>query len=207
MCTRFYIKESEPALLPILEGAAKSPLMARFHRKLASPLVTYGEVRPTNLAAAIASNRSGEAAVFPMRWGFTIEGRSAPLVNARVETASEKVSFRDSWKEHRCVIPASWYYEWQQPPSEDGRSKGSVKFAIQPKDSAVTWLCGLYRIEDGLPAFVILTREPGESIAEIHDRMPLIIPKKAVRAWVNPEVNAEDILQYALTDLVADKAV
>lgn len=207
MCTRFYIKESEPALLPILEDAAKSPLMARFHRKLASPLVTSGEVRPTNLVAAIASARSGEAAVFPMRWGFTIEGRSAPLVNARIETAAEKVSFRDSWKEHRCVIPASWYYEWQQPPSEDGRSKGSVKFAIQPKDSAVTWLCGLYRIEDGLPAFVILTREPGKSIAEIHDRMPLIIPKKAVRAWVNPEIRAEDIIQYALTDMVAEKAV
>lgn len=206
MCTRFHIKESDPVLMPILAEAAKSPLMARFHEKVASPFITSGEVRPTNLAAAIATTRSGEAAVFPMRWGFTIGGRSAPLVNARVETAAEKVSFRDSWKEHRCVIPASWYYEWQHLPTEDGKSTGSVKFAIQPKDSSVTWLCGLYRIEDGLPVFVILTRDPGASVAEIHDRMPLIIPKKAVRAWVNPEVKAEEILPYALVDMVAEKA-
>ena len=206
MCTRFYIKESDPALTPILEEAVKSPLTSRFHRKAASPLVTSGEVCPTNLAAAIATNRSGEPAVFPMRWGFALEGRSAPMVNARVETASEKVLFRELWKAHRCVIPASWYFEWQQLPAEDGRSRDSTKFAIQPRDSALTWLCGLYRIEDGLPAFVILTRESGKSVAEIHDRMPLIIPRKAVRAWVNPGKKAEDIIQYAITEMVAEKA-
>ena len=51
---------------------------------------------------------------------------------------------------------------------------------IQPKNSTMTWLCGLYRIEEGMPVFVILTREPGEEICFIHNRMPLIMPEDLV---------------------------
>ena len=142
------------------------------------------------------------AAVFPMRWGYQMEGRSTLLINARVETAAEKPSFRDSWLHHRCILPASRYFEWQHTPGEDGKTT-TTKYAIQPYDTHITWLCGLYRIENGLPAFVVLTSEPSPDVAHIHDRMPLILPKGAVRDWVNPRVRAEDLLPYALTRLEA----
>ena len=77
---------------------------------------------------------------------------------------------------------------------------------IQPRGMTVTWLCGLYRIEEGLPYFVILTREPDEEIRFIHDRMPLIMPEQLVNEWIRPDRKAEDLLPYALTDMVYEKA-
>ena len=205
MCCRYFIRESDPDLLPIIDAALKSPLIARFAKVRPAPLVRFGEVKPTDLVAVIASDRQQKATVFPMTWGFKVPGRSAPLINARSETASEKQSFSEAWKQHCCIIPASWYYEWQHLPKEDGRSTTSTKYAIQPKDTTVTYLCGLYRIENGLPVFVILTREPSPDISHIHDRMPLILPQETIRDWVNPAVKPEDLLPYALTAMAAEK--
>ena len=67
--------------------------------------------------------------------------------------------------------------------------------------SSVTWLCGLYRIENNVPVFVVLTREPGQELARIHDRMPLILPPEAALEWILPQTRPEDLLQYALTDM------
>ena len=206
MCCRFFIGEFDPELAPVLKAALNSPLLPRFQKAHPAPLVQAGEVRPKDLVAAVASDRQRKPAVFPMVWGFTIPGRSAPLVNARVETASEKASFRESWRQHRCAVPASWYFEWQHLPTRDGRKTVSVKYAIQPREASVTWLCGLYRIEDGLPYFVILTREPSPDVAHIHDRMPLILPREAVREWINPDIDPAEVLPLAATSLAAEPA-
>ncbi len=77
----------------------------------------------------------------------------------------------------------------------------------QGTDPAMTWLCGLYRIEGGLPAFVILTREPGEKIRFIHDRMPLIMPGELVNEWIRPGAKPEELLPYALTEMDFEKAL
>lgn len=69
----------------------------------------------------------------------------------------------------------------------------------------MTWLCGLYRIEDGLPVFVILTREPGEEIRFIHDRMPLIMPGDYVDEWIRPDAKPEELVQAAMTEMVFEK--
>ena len=206
MCCRFFIGESDPELAPVLDAAQRSPLLPRFRKAHPAPLVRAGEVRPADLVAAVASDRRRKAAVFPMVWGFTIPGRSAPLVNARVETAAEKPSFRDAWQSHRCAIPASWYYEWQHLPSPDGKRTISAKYAIQPQNASVTWLCGLYRIENGFPVFVILTREPSPDIVHIHDRMPLMLPGSSVRDWINPDIDPAAILPLAVTRLTAERA-
>ncbi len=71
----------------------------------------------------------------------------------------------------------------------------------------MTWLCGLYRIEEGLPVFVVLTREPGESIRFIHDRMPLILPEHLIDAWIMPDGRPEELLSQTLTDMVFEKSV
>ena len=207
MCCRFYIRKNDPELAPAMEAAAKSPLLARIQKIHPTPLVCEGEVCPTNLVAAFATNRNLQPEIFPMIWGIPVQGRAAPLINARVETAWEKPAFRESWAKHRCAIPASWYYEWQHIPSPDGRAGSKIKYAIQPQDASVTWLCGLYRIENGLPYFVVLTGEASPDVAHIHDRMPLILPKGAIREWINPQARPTDLLQYALTSLAAEKAV
>ena len=71
----------------------------------------------------------------------------------------------------------------------------------------MTWLCGLYRIEEGLPVFTVLTREPGEEIRFIHDRMPLILPERYIDDWIRPDTKPEELLGEALTDMAFEKAV
>lgn len=67
------------------------------------------------------------------------------------------------------------------------------------------FLCGLYRIESSHPVFVILTREASKDISHIHDRMPLILPQKAIRHWINHEVNPMGLLPFAITKLASEK--
>ena len=149
MCGRYFIEES-PELRPIIEAMNHSPLVAKFQKSLA--VLSQGEIRPTNVAPVIASSKAGNRAVFPMKWGFT--GKTL-LINAKTETAAFKPTFREAWASHRCIVPASWYFEWEHMTMNDGKKKTGDKFMLQPKGSPVTWLCGLYRIEEGLPCYVI----------------------------------------------------
>ena len=77
MCCRYWADES-PELREIVEEMNGSPLVSKWQKT--TGITTYGEVRPTNVVPVIASNRSGERSVFPMKWGFS--GRTL-LVNAR----------------------------------------------------------------------------------------------------------------------------
>lgn len=203
MCTRFYIEPRSEELDEIMEAAMKTGLARKF-LIAGSAVLTSGEIRPTNVVPVIAPNKDGKRTVFPMRWGFRIPGRSL-VVNARTETAAVRPTFRELWRQHRCVIPASWYFEWEHLDAPGGKTKTGDKFAIQPNGRSVTWLCGLYRIEDGFPAFTVLTREPSDDVRRIHDRMPLILPEEMTDAWISPEQKPEDIIGYAVTDLVMER--
>lgn len=205
MCCRYYM-EMSPRLRPIVEAAARAKLYRDNVEKIAKPLVTGGEVFPGSLVPVLASNRAGKKAVFPMLWGYHAAGVERLIANARVETAAEKPLFREGWAMHRCVIPASWYYEWARIPTANGKTKAGDKYAIMPSGGELTCLCGLYRMEDGYPHFVVLTRAPGESVAAIHDRMPLILSEADAESWINPKLNPHVLLSRALTDMVAEKA-
>ena len=126
-------------------------------------------------------------------------------MNARSETAAVKSTFNEDWKRHRCIVPASWYFEWEHITDSNGKKHTGDKYMLQPKNSSMTWLCGLYRIEEGLPVFVILTREPGEEIRFIHDRMPLIMPEELVPEWIRPDRDPGELLSQALTEMVYEK--
>lgn len=200
MCCRYWADES-PELREIVEEMNHSPLVSKWHKT--TGIKTHGEIRPTDVVPVIASNRSGSRSVFPMKWGFSWK---TLLMNARSESASSKPMFKDAWASHRCIVPASWYFEWEHFTDERGKSRTGTKYLIQPKGCDMTWLCGLYRIEEGMPVFVILTREPGEEIRFIHNRMPLILSKDNADKWINPNTNPDDIVQSALTDMVYEKA-
>ena len=196
MCCRYWADES-PEIREIVEEMNRSSLVEKWEKT--TEITTRGEVRPTNVTPVIASSRSGRKAVFPMRWGFS--GRTL-LLNARVETAPVKETFKEAWAAHRCIVPASGYFEWERVA---GKKRAGDKYMIRPKGSRMTWLCGLYRIEDGLPAFVILTRVPGEGIRFIHDRMPLILPDDCVDEWIRPGAKPERLVDAALTDMTFEK--
>lgn len=204
MCCRYYILPKGVEWDPIREGVERSALTARF-REAGAPPHTEGEIRPTDVAPVLAADRQGGSRIFPMRWGFAMQGR-APLINARVETAAEKPAFREAWAAHRCAVPASWYFEWQHSAAPETGKPRKTKYAIRPRAEGLSWLCGLYRMENGLPAFVILTREPCPDVAFLHDRMPLILPGEAVSDWIRPDADPRAILPRAVTALRAEQA-
>lgn len=204
MCCRYYILPKGVEWDPIREGVERSALTLRFRAAGAEP-VTAGEARPSDVLPVLAADRQGGTRIFPMRWGFALPGR-APLINARTESAPEKPSFREAWAAHRCAVPASWYFEWKHDEDPETGKLRKTKYAIRPTEEGLTWLCGLYRIENCLPAFVILTRAPCPDAAAIHDRMPLILPESAVPDWLRPDADPRALLPRAVTALRVEKA-
>ena len=141
---------ADPELREMVREMNRSKLAEMFTKNGKEPLHAEGEIFPSAVLPAIASGRSGERRVFPMKWGFS--GPKGLLINARAETAAEKETFREAWAKHRCVIPASWYYEWEH----DEKKKAGQKYALRPEKEGLIWLAGLYRMENSLPVFVIL---------------------------------------------------
>ena len=212
MCGRFYVEPEDEYFRELAERVSHSPLMDRFRGKIpVNKGGNYGgEVAPASVVPVLAPNRAGEQAVFPMQWGFTLPAsgnrRPQPVINARSETAAEKPLFRDSWKQRRCVVPATAYFEWEHRMGFDGKPKVGQKYRIAPAEGERTFLAGLYRMEEGLPTFVILTRAPAEDLFWMHDRMPLMLPETEVRGWISPDGKPENFLPLALTGTVWEKA-
>ena len=216
MCTRYFFDNSNKELLEYYEEAKNSPIGIEFAVKLSKPVIEYGEVRPTDVVPVLAPNKSGEVTVFAMKWGFTIELPKASvtgnkgnlIVNARVETADSKPSFKDLWVKRRCIIPCSHYFEWKH--YEDASTEKTVtkeKYMIQPTGAEITYLAGLYRIENGYPVFVVLTTAPTPELSEIHDRMPVLLPKEYINEWIRPKTNPSEILPYMITDTFMEPVV
>ena len=215
MCTWFYADSH--SLSYFISKAQQLPLANEIMVKLSKSMAMSGNIRPTDMAAVLAPNKQGNMAVFPMVWGFTHDANPKPIINCRIETVDQKALWKDSWFRRRCIIPASWYYEWGIPPSEIGfqntneqRKIKKEKYAIQPQGENITYLAGLYRYEEHcgmqVPVFSVLTREAADPIRTIHDRMPLILSKENLKEWIRPDGNPHNIAERALTNMVMEKA-
>jgi putative SOS response-associated peptidase YedK len=189
MCGRYYIEDEDSAeeLRQIIE---------EIQRKSAenAEAVKTGEVFPTDLAPVIANNRQRVPMPFAMKWGYSLPDGKL-IINARSETAAEKALFRDGMLNRRCLVPATNYFEWEK------RGREKVKYAIRPTGHPIMYMAGVYRLEGGRPVFAILTREPAEPIAFIHDRMPVILPAEAKAEWQDTRSDGRDVLKSALTDM------
>ena len=186
MCGRFYVPENDAdeLIVRIVESAGERA------RKLDAPPVAKGEVFPAQTVAALALSKQGRPEAFPMYWGYRLTG-GKQLINTRSETAAEKPLFRDSFAHRRCLIPASWYYEWERT------GKPRQRYALRPDWQGPVWLMGIYRFEEGqkLPAVSILTRAAAPEIAFIHDRMPVICPPERTEEWLDQNTDPRRFVQ------------
>jgi len=188
MCGRYYIPDEDSA-------AELKEIIDQINRRHnAGPVLKTGEIAPSDTAPVLANNRSLAVTPFAMKWGYTMSNGKL-VFNARSETASEKPLFRDGMTQRRCLVPAAHYFEWEK------RGREKIKYAIKPADVSVLYMAGIYRIENGIPVFSILTREPASSISFIHDRMPVILPRELTTDWLNPRFKAEDVLRSATLDI------
>jgi putative SOS response-associated peptidase YedK len=109
----------------------------------------------------------------------------ARMINARAETAAEKPAFKESLERRRCLIPADGFYEW----SRNGRTKQPYCFELVGREPfAFAGLWDRWRAMDGtsLETCTILTTTPNQLLADIHDRMPIILPPANYDLWLNP---------------------
>ena len=182
MCGRYYIAEDDAAeeLRQIIEAV----------NRRSTDVKTSGEVRPGDTVPVLANSPTLQPGAYAMHWGYTLPDGKL-LFNARSETTADKALFQDGMTQRRCLIPATCYFEWEH------RGKEKIKYAIAPEGSQMLYLAGIYRKEGNRAACTILTREPAESIAFIHNRMPVILPAEAVRDWLNIRYDAADVLTAA----------
>lgn len=132
----------------------------------------------------------------PFRWGLVPPwATSVPaaakysLVNARGEEITHKRSYAEPFQHRRCVVPLSGFYEWKR----DGRHKRP--FAIHLTDQPVMAVAGVWerwQPSGQVPpihSFSIVTTAANEFMAEIHDRMPVILDRQDIDLWLDPDVH------------------
>ncbi|MDQ6686308.1 MAG: SOS response-associated peptidase [Actinomycetota bacterium] len=128
------------------------------------------------------------------------------MINARVETVTEKPAYRRAFERRRAILPADGYYEWY--PTQEQTLAGKPKkqpYYIHPEDGGVLAMAGLYEIwrdpskaEDAADRFhwscTILTTTAEDSLGHIHDRMPLMLGREAYADWLDPTAARDDLL-------------
>ncbi|MEK4060233.1 MULTISPECIES: SOS response-associated peptidase [unclassified Paenibacillus] len=129
-------------------------------------------------------NKLGE-----LRWGLVPswakdDKSGSKMINARAESLLEKASFKNLVSSRRCVIPADGFYDWN--PQEGGKQP----LRITLRDGKLFSMAGLYDIwmdQSGnkLSSCTIITTESNSLMAEIHDRMPVILTSEAETAWLD----------------------
>jgi putative SOS response-associated peptidase YedK len=114
--------------------------------------------------------------------------RASNAINARVESISEKPTFKSAFISRRCLIPVTGYYEWA---TELGKYKPKQPFYISHKNKSSLAIAGLYEnwinpvSKQSVQSAAIITREAVGILAPIHHRMPVILPKDLWSTWLS----------------------
>lgn len=173
MCGRYFFDLDSEELSALYK---KIQEQARQEEKLAEEIAS-GEVYPTNHVITIGGNKDNKPVAGVTRWGFTGFKKGQLMINARSESVEEKKTFAKSFQENRCVFPMSGFYEWDHDKKKYLFTEGKIMY-----------VAGFYRIhhssEGAETESIIMTTKPNESVAKIHDRMPLIIEKKSIGSWI-----------------------
>ena len=132
--------------------------------------------------------------------------RSCMQINARSETVFEKGSFKEAYKQRRCLIPLNGYFEWKK----DAVSKKSIPHFIVSADEDYFVFAGIYESwydntqEDTILTCALLTTEPNEKIATLHDRMPVILQAHQWELWLDNRSSKRE-LNKLFVPLPSDK--
>ena len=184
MCGRYTLDVSATSLA---EAFGLAPIGFRVER--------HWNISPGQHIIVVRPDRGGRVADVA-RWGlvpvWSRDPNQGPMpFNARAETAAQKPTFRDAFRHRRCLVPATGFYEWQK----DGRS--SQPYLIRTRERGVFAFAGLWEDWQG-PAGVlrtacILTLPPNAFMAQLHNRMPAVLPQEAWPTWLDPGTEPESL--------------
>jgi putative SOS response-associated peptidase YedK len=194
MCGRYVLKRADlEALLRKLGVRDPREFADRFN------------VAPTTVVPALRRRRGAEAPeVSALQWGLApLRSGAARLANARAEGIATRPTFRDAFRHRRCVVPASGFYEW--------RTIAGRKFPwyFTRRDGAPLLFAGIWENppssgDAGPGTFALITTAPNALVAEVHDRMPVILPDENLAPWLDPEPGLPEKLQPLLAPLPAE---
>lgn len=182
MCGRFTLKADPAQLVDAFDCDATGVSgQARFNIAPGQQVLIVVESLDDERARRVI--RSVEWGLIPSWSKERPTGRR--LINARVETVTEKPSFRSAARKRRCVVPASGYYEWYTP------ARGAKQpFYIHSDE--LLGMAGIYEYwtdpaGDTIETVCILTQAASPDLERIHDRMPVFIPREHLDEWLDPE--------------------
>jgi len=203
MCGRYTLTANARAIRDAL------PSEVDFETDPALTLAPRFNIAPTQIAPILVF-RGDRLRLEPSRWGLVPiwmwkragEGRTPTkrvpegFINARVETAPNKPSFRSAFRARHCLVPATGFYEWQQTAS--GKQPYFVRMVgedVARRDQAelLMFMAGLYEpcpsMDEGQPvpaptSFTILTMDADAAMRPIHERMPVILASDALLTWL-----------------------
>lgn len=163
-------------------------------------------ITPGTEVITVRERRGGGVRVAePSHWGLIPSfAKDASIGNrmaiARADTAFEKPAFRRAIAARRCLIPVDVFYEWEGNKGDKGRQP----WAVRVRGGMPFTLGGIWEYwrpnddEPGIVSFAVLTTAPNAALAAVHDRMPVIIPPNAWRAWLSSETpvpKVKDLMQ------------
>ena len=126
-----------------------------------------------------------------LKWGivpsWSKQKDFKPLINARLETIDEKISFKKHIKIHRCVAVADGFYEWKR----DGKEK--IPFYFLRDDKKMMFIAGIFSDNQ----FCLITEQASENINEIHHRQPVILNEKDINNYLNLQIDGSNFLKEA----------
>ncbi len=152
-------------------------------------------IAPTTFQAVIRESREdGSREMVLMRWGLIpffskslSDVKGISTINARAETVPEAPTWREPFKKRRCLVPASFFYEWKKL---DAKTKQPYAFTVS--DASLFAFAGLWDAwKDGqghwLQSFSIVTTEANELMSQVHSRMPVILHQRDYDRWLSRE--------------------
>jgi putative SOS response-associated peptidase YedK len=150
-------------------------------------------VAPGDDVLAVTTDRDGRRRGEMLRWGLVPSWAGSPdtglkMINARLETVTERPAYRRAFERYRCLIVADGFYEWRAGGSG---SRGPKRpFHIVRTDAGLFAFAGLWSIWHGpdggtLRTCTILTRAANSTVAPLHDRMPVILDGADESAWLD----------------------
>jgi len=178
MCSRYFLDADGNIIAFTFQVPVHERIRKRFN------------IAPTQEAPIVRAAKEGGREAAMLRWGLVPFWAKdvkigSQMINARAETVAEKPAFRHAFQQRRCLVPATGFFEWRGEP---GRKQA---FAITVPERPLFAFAGLWerwkpKDAPGEPVetFTIVTTDANESVAPVHDRMPVILPPAAYDEWL-----------------------
>ena len=188
MCSRYNLTAPPEAVRALFAATGEADFPPRYN------------IAPTQPALIVRNGPDAQRELVLVRWGLIPSWAKEPnqikttLINARAESAAGKPSFRGPLRHRRCLVPATGFYEWT------GRPGAKQPHHMTPRDGSLMALGGLWEHwlgADGseLETMTILTVEANQSMARLHDRMPLIIQPDDFDRWLDCRPGTAEFIQ------------